>query len=64
MYVIVKKYVNWHRENCDWTGKTQEILKHNLSGYPVMTGLWILKHLIESDRCIYVDCRGPQLESN
>ena len=33
MYVIVTNYVNWHRKICSQTGKTQGILKCNLSGY-------------------------------
>ena len=39
VYVIVTSYGNWHRENLrldrENTGKTQGILKYNLSGYPV-----------------------------
>ena len=38
MYVILKNYINWHRENLrsdrENTGKTQG--KYNLSGYPVL----------------------------
>ena len=34
MYVILKNYVNWCRENTGRAGKTQGIRKYNLSGYP------------------------------
>ena len=41
MYVIIKNYVNWHRENLsldrEKTGKTQGISKYNLSGYPALS---------------------------